>query len=296
METATDTATAAVTTGQLLTEATGVLTAAGVHTPRLDAEILLAAACGTDRGALYARLRDAPSLRCRDDFLSMLTRRVAREPVQYIVGRQEFWSLDFLVTPAVLIPRPETERLVELAVRLFSVEDKPERPPRPTLCDLGTGSGCIAVALARELPEAEIWALDVSSEALAVAATNARRHGVAERLRFVESDLFAAVGGQRFDAVISNPPYVSTSDLRNAQPELGWEPRAALDGGATGREVIRPLIDAAPEVLVKGGWLIMEIGANQAAAVAELAAAAGFGSVAVHADYAGLPRVLAARR
>jgi release factor glutamine methyltransferase len=339
---------------QLLADAAAGLVAAGVQTSRLDAEVLLAAACGIDRSALYARLRDAVPPQCRDDFRSMLARRIAREPLQYIVGRQEFWSLDFDVTPQVLIPRPETELLVELAVaalcrsnvsfdgaqdvlrepqherfkKYFILDDKqfsvrPEEPPfsggvskgssggnrhapqgegkgraarRLTLCDLGTGSGCIAVALARELPGAEICALDSSQSALTVAATNARRHGVAERIRFVESDLFAAVGGQRFDAIVANPPYVSASDLRCAQPELGWEPRQALDGGVTGLDVIQPLVSAAPDFLVEGGWLVMEIGADQALVVQALAEAAGFNAVSVRPDYAGLPRVLLARQ
>ncbi|MFI5364809.1 MAG: N5-glutamine methyltransferase family protein [Candidatus Binatia bacterium] len=371
MDAATDTAVPAVTAAdQLLAEGTNLLEAAGVQTPRLDAEVLLAAACGIDRAALYARGREAVPPACRDRFSSMLARRGAREPMQYIVGRQEFWSLDFLVTRDVLIPRPETECLVECAIealrgfpfpqgalhkkagnRRAPFDTTPEKmgstqrerqkrltmhtqplalSSRPlwrrievrplesfcaklssgagqgeekrcaaqplTVCDLGTGSGCIAVALACELSGAEIWALDSSRPALAVAMTNARRHLVADRIRFVESDLFAAVDGQCFDAIIANPPYVSSLELERLQPELAWEPRHALDGGPAGLDVIRRLVSAAPEFLVDGGWLIMEIGADQPETVRALAESAQFSEVSVRADYAGLPRVLLARR
>ena len=165
-----------------------------------------------------------------------------------------------------------------------------------TVCDLGTGSGCIAVALAHELPAIEIWALDASRPALQVAAANAQRHGVADRIRCVESDLFASVAGQRFDAIISNPPYVSSVELEGLQPELAWEPRHALDGGPAGLDVIRRLVTAAPEFLVDGGWLIMEIGAEQPETARALAESAQFSEVSVRTDYAGLPRVLLARR
>jgi release factor glutamine methyltransferase len=306
MDAATDTIPQTETVARLLADATAVLAAAGVQTPRLDAEVLLAAACGVDRGALYARPREAILPHCRDDLRSMLARRIAREPLQYIVGRQEFWSLDFVATPDVLIPRPETELLVELAIEALcgfprapgegQGEGKRRAAQPLTVCDLGTGSGCIAVALACELPGAEIWALDSSRPALAVAMTNARRHRVADRIHFVESDLFAAVDGQCFDAIIANPPYVSSVELERLQPELAWEPRHALDGGPAGLDVIRRLVNAAPEYLVDGGWLIMEIGADQPEPVRALAESVQFSEVSVRTDYAGLPRVLLARR
>jgi len=154
----------------------------------------------------------------------------------------------------------------------------------------------VAIALARELPSAEIWALDVSTPALAVAENNARRHGVANRVHFMQSDLFAAVEGRRFDAIISNPPYVSSVELVHPQLELTWEPRQALEGGVTGLDVMRRLTASAPQFLVEGGWLIVEIGADQSAAVQALAAAATLRDVTIYADYAELPRVLVARR
>jgi release factor glutamine methyltransferase len=322
MDAAMDTSTRDATVGALLTAGSAALAGAGVGTPRLDAELLLAAACGLDRTALYARGREPLAEACAATFRALVTRRMRREPLQYIVGRQEFWSLDFTVTRDVLIPRPETELLVELAVSLLSPPFEkggpggicgaadghaaapiPLNPPfpkgeigaRPLLCDVGTGSGCIAVALARELSSAEVWALDVSPDALAIAAANARQHGVAERIRFLRSDLFAAAARQRFDVIVSNPPYLTTADLAALQPEVAAEPRAALDGGADGLDIIRRLLTAAPDHLAAGGWLLMEIGAAQSAVVEDAAQAAGLSAVTIRPDWAGLPRVLMAR-
>jgi release factor glutamine methyltransferase len=291
------------TADPLIAEAAAALHAAGVPTARLDAEVLLAAACGLERTALYARGREPVPLACRATFHSMVARRVGREPLQYIVGRQEFWSLDFAVTPDVLIPRPETELLVEAAVAL-AAEFRPEWGGRArvagagelTICDLGTGSGCIAVALARELPHAQIVAADVSRSALAVAQANARRHGVDDRVRFVASDMFAGLGRRRFDAIVCNPPYVRSDELQRLQPELSWEPQRALDGGADGLDVIRRVLAAAPDHLVTRGWLLMEISAEQGTAVEALARAAGFSRAFTRCDYAGLPRLLVAQR
>lgn len=279
---------------QLLAEATRTLTAAGVGTPRLDAEVLLAAACGVDRAALYAGVHDALPAQRERDFRGMLQRRCARQPLQYITGRQEFWSLDFTLTPDVLIPRPETERVVELTLAAVRRDFPSEE--RLTLCDVGTGSGCLAVALARELPHARIWAIDVSAPALAVAEGNARRHGVGGRVRFVHSDLFENVEMRRFEVIVSNPPYVTAAELARLQPELRCEPRRALEAGATGLEVIARLLMEAQARLVDGGWIFIEIGSEQAAAVTALATAAELKAISVVPDYAGLPRVLVARR
>ena len=282
------------TTGQLLVDATRLLATAGIGTPRLDAEVLLAAACGVDRTGLYVRMHEVVRPQQQHDFGSLLARRRAREPLQYIVGSQEFWSLDFMVTPDVLIPRPETERLVEIALEAVRRTSEWERGL--TLCDLGTGSGCIAVALARELPQAAIWGLDVSAAALAIAVANARRHGVAERLHFVHSDLFERVEPRRFEVIVANPPYVPADEMAHLQPEVTWEPRGALNGGAAGLDVIERVLTEARARLVDGGWMIMEIGAAQSAAVAGLATVAEFREVSVAHDAAGLPRVLRARR
>jgi release factor glutamine methyltransferase len=314
------------TPAQLLRDATPRLAAAGSRSPRLDAEVLLAAACRMDRTALYVRARERTPEACRATFAAMLSRRIAGEPVQYIVGRQEFWSLDFIVTPDVLIPRPETELLVELALngvderrgragrpRPYSQGESdsfgvrrgavsapglsgPENTPRPRICDLGTGSGCLAIALAHELPQAEIWAVDLSEAALQAAKANARRHAVDDRIHFVAGDLFVAVSRVHFDAIVCNPPYVSATELASVPPEVQREPRRALDGGADGLEVIRRVVAGAPARLVDGGWLIMEIGATQGPAVTAMAPAAGLRAVSVHPDYAGLPRALCARK
>jgi len=281
------------TVDRLVAAGAAALAAAGVSTPRLDAEVLLGAASGLDRTALYARGRESLPSSCLQAFRLMLERRCAREPLPFIIGRQEFWSLDFVVTPDVLIPRPETELVVELTLATVArAGDEHDI----TICDLGTGSGCIAVALASELPHAEIWALDISPAALAVARANARRNRVADRIHFCASDLLAAVGGRRFEAIVCNPPYVRAGDLQGLQPELAWEPRGALVSGPDGLEVIRRVLVAAPGHLTDGGWLCVEIGADQAEPVESLARAAGFRRVSVHADYAGLPRVVAAQR
>jgi len=271
----------------LLAEATAALTATGVSTARLDAEVLLAAACDLDRTSLYVRVNQPVTPAARRTFEVCLERRLQREPSQYIVGRQEFWSLDFAVTPEVLIPRPETELLVEVALAIGS--------PLHTICDLGTGSGCLAVALARELPSAEIWAIDQSTAALAVARQNALRNGV-ESIRFVGGDLFAPIADVCLDLIVCNPPYIASSVLQQLEPELAWEPRAALDGGVDGLDVVRRVVAGAPTYLADGGWLLMEIGADQGAAALELAHAARLNDVAVRDDYAGRPRVLLARR
>lgn len=284
------------TAADLLATATAALRAAGVGTARLDAEVLLAAAYGVDRAALYLRLQAPLAEQARAAFDALLQRRLAREPLQYIVGRQEFWSLEFVVTPDVLIPRPETELLVEMAVDLCRSDRGSSGSAAPSLCDLGTGSGCIAVALASELPGAAITAADISTAALAVARTNAQRHGVAARISFVESNLFASLGGRQFDVIVCNPPYVATAALAELAPELAWEPRTALEGGADGYAMIVRILRVAPEHLRAGGWVLMEIGAEQGAVAAELARAAGFTEVTIRYDYAGLPRVLRARR
>jgi release factor glutamine methyltransferase len=283
------------TMGALVESGTVTLTAAGVATARLDAEVLLGLGCCLDRAALYARWRSVVSADCRLRFDAAVARRRRHEPLQYIVGHQEFWSLDFVVTPDVLIPRPETELLVELAVAKLSEAALGAALPL-RLCDLGTGSGCIAVALARELPHAHVWALDVSEAALGMAQLNARKHAVAEHIHFLASDGFSGASGLRFHAIVCNPPYVSSGELQRAQPELAWEPRQALDGGPAGLTVIERVATEAPRYLTEGGWLLMEIGADQGPAAERLAQAAGFSSVSIRADHAGLPRVLVAQR
>jgi release factor glutamine methyltransferase len=207
--------------------------------------------------------------------------------VQYILGEQEFYGLTLKVTPDVLIPRPETEHLVEAALT---------RAPRDRavrICDVGTGSGAIAIAIAHHLPLAEVTAVDRSAEALEVARENAAWHGVAGRVRFVQSDLLGAVRGERFDMVVSNPPYVANSELLEAQVRL-YEPQQALYAGPSGLEVYRRLIPAAKQAVVDGGWLLLEIGYGQRDAISALLV--GWDAVEFVDDLQGIPRVAMARR
>ncbi len=216
-----------------------------------------------------------------------IDRRVRHEPVQYILGEQEFFGLAMRVTPAVLIPRPETEHLVEAVL---------ERVPRGTplrICDVGTGSGAIAIALAAALPQAQVTALDISKAALEVARQNAVLHSVADRIRFLESDLLGAVRGERFDVVVANPPYVAESEVLEPQVRE-YEPRAALYAGPTGLEVYRRLIPETHDALFPGGWLLLEIGHGQREALCALLT--GWDSVQFICDLAGIPRIAIARR
>jgi release factor glutamine methyltransferase len=281
-------------TAELVADAAARLAAVGVDTARLDAELLLADALALDRSALLARWHDRVDGPAAARFSLRLARRLRREPVAYILGRQEFWSLPFAVTPAVLIPRPETELVVETASALAARLSRSADDAALSVCDIGTGSGCIAVAVAREIPRASVVAIDRSCAALAVARENARANRVASRITFVAGDLLATIRyDHRFDLIVSNPPYVRTAEP--TAPEVAFEPALALAGGDDGLAVVRRLIAAAPARLQRGGWLVMEIGTAQEAAVRALAAGAGLTQIAVRYDLAGLPRVLVAR-
>lgn len=263
------------------------LAAVGIDTARLDAEVLLSTAVGTDRSGLYARLRDAAAAAVAERLDELVARRERREPLAYIFGHKEFYSLDFVVGPAVLIPRPETEHLVETAVAYLA--DR----PGVRIGDVGTGSGCVAVALAHALPAAMIVASDVSRPALRIAQENAKRHHVDRRICFVAGDLLNPFTGG-FHAIVSNPPYLRPGEGRS--PELAWEPQTALAAGTDGMEAIARLIAAAPALLADNGMLAIEIGADQGADAMALARAAGLESVSVQPDLAGLPRVLIGHR
>jgi release factor glutamine methyltransferase len=233
-----------------------------------------------------------------DRFAALVERRLRREPVAYLIGEQEFWSLSFAVTPDVLIPRPETELIVSTSLALWRAAllrgQAPQKRRPPTLLDIGTGSGCIAVALARELPDVTATAIDVSPAALVVTRANAERHGVADRITFVAGDLYDALpAAATFDLIVSNPPYLAPGDP--ASPELAFEPQSALLAGDDGLAVIRRLIAGAPPRLRAGGVLLVEIGQGQADAVVALAAAAGL-TARVEPDLAGIPRLLVAQR
>ena len=219
----------------------------------------------------------------------LLERRLVGEPIQYITGETEFYGLPFQVNRNVLIPRPETEHLVEKALALAASFE------RPRIVDVGTGSGAIAVALAHKLPEAQITAIDLSAAALTVARGNAERNGVAGRIRFVEGDLLAPVAGEQFEMVVSNPPYIAESDRASLSVEVrDYEPETALFAGS-GLDVYRRLIPDARSALAAGGFLALEIGYGQDEAVAELLAKAGFKQIEFTADLQGIPRVATAR-
>ena len=223
---------------------------------------------------------------------ALVARRAAREPYAYIVGHEEFWGLDFAVTPAVLIPRPETELIVWIALELFA-----DRDARFTACDVGTGSGCIAVSIAHERPDATVTAIDVSPSALAVARRNAGRHGVTSRVHFRGGSLFDEVA-DTFDLVVSNPPYVAERDRPTIQAEVGrYEPSEALFAGSDGLDTIRRLVDGAPAHLAPGGHLVFEFGFGQSKQIADLISHAhGLTLVDLRRDLQDIPRVAIAKR
>jgi len=260
-------------------------------TGRRDAELLLMRVLGVDRTWLMAHGDAELAPEQIERFEGWVERRAKHEPVQYIVGEVEFYGLTLRVTPDVLIPRPETEHVVEAVVEKAGERVGHEATIR--ICDVGTGSGAIAIALATALPQARVTAIDVSPAALAVARENAERHGVAGRVRCVESDLLSAVGGEKFDVVVSNPPYVQNGEVLEVQVRE-YEPHAALFAGPTGLEVYRRLIPEAGNTLVAGGWLVMEVGQGQREAVAELLG--GWEQVSFLDDLQGIPRVAIAQR
>jgi len=264
----------------------------GSDTPRLDTEILLAHARGCRRIELYTRFDDVLSERERSAMRDLVRRRAQSEPVAYLVGHREFFSLDFQVTPAVLIPRPDTETLV---VELLDVA-KPLSAPR--ILDVGTGSGCIAIAAAVNHPTAQIAATDANDAALAVARENAQKHHVVERIAFRSGDLFAPVEqDEPFDIVVSNPPYIAEHEKDTLQNDVRkYEPHEALFSGPSGLEVLFRLIDEAPRHLAAGGTLMLEISPEQSEAVAGRMDSSGkFQDIRVVKDLPGLARVVRGR-
>jgi release factor glutamine methyltransferase len=265
----------------------------GSDTPRLDTEILLAQARGCRRIDLYTRFDDVLSERERTAMRDLVRRRAQSEPVAYLVGHREFFGLDFRVTPAVLIPRPDTETLV---VELLDAA-KPLAAPR--ILDVGTGSGCIAVAAAVNNRSARITATDVSDAALAIARENAQSHHVLERIRFLRGNLFEPSGAEGpFDIVASNPPYIADREKETLQNDVRrYEPHAALFAGPTGLEILFQIIDEAASHLTVGGALMLEISPEQASAVAEKMQSSGrYGEIRVVKDLAAQARVVVSRR
>jgi len=257
----------------------------GIESHRLDAELLLAHVLTCKRVDLYLAFDQPVASADRERFRELVRRRAKeRVPVAYLTGVREFWSLPLYVTPDVLIPRPDTETLVRACAALA---------PRRAL-DVGTGSGCVAIALARELPDLTLIGVDTSQAALEVAARNAAAAGVEARLELVRADLLEGLGAD-FDLIASNPPYVPSGELERLAPELQHEPRLALDGGPDGLDVLRRLIAQAPAHLQPGGQLALEVGDGQAAAVCELVRAAGASTLELQRDLGGAERVVVAR-
>jgi release factor glutamine methyltransferase len=263
----------------------------GIDNPRLDTELLASRAFSLSRVELYTHF-DRPLAEPElAGFRELVRRRLNGEPVAYLLGHKEFWSLDLKVDARVLVPRPDTETLVEVALT-FLDECHADRPLR--LADMGTGSGAIALAIKKERPNVEVWATDFSPEAMGVARENATRLGLA--IQFVEGSLWEPLEpGMRFDVLVSNPPYIPTEVIATLPPEVQHEPRMALDGGKDGLFLVRELIATASNRLVPEGALALEIGDGQADTTRELFAAAGFDNIQSRADLAGLPRVVSGR-
>ncbi len=275
------------------------LEAAGVPSHALSTELLLMHVLRRDRAWLYAHAGDALDSDAAREYFRLLDNRAAGVPTQYLTGRQEFWGLDFEVTPAVLIPRPETEHVVEVA--LDRLDDRKNHPLR--IVDVGTGSGCIAEALAHELPRSEIFATDISPAALEVAGHNATRHAVADRVHFIEGDLLQPVRSQLappqfLDMVVSNPPYIGREEQTQLPREVReHEPHTALFAGPTGVELYGRLIEETEEVLGENGIIVLELGYNSLAHVQSIfGASVQWSDVAVQNDLAGIARVISAVR
>ena len=256
----------------------------GVASARLDAELLAAHAFGMSRIELYAHFDRPLAAAELASYRDLVSRRLAGEPVAYLLGHKEFWSLDLLVDSRVLIPRPDSETLVEEALDRFA-------GPGGRIADVGTGSGALALALAKERPEAQVFATDISPETLAVARANAERLGLA--VTFWQGDLDQAlVPAGRFELIVANLPYIPSAEIDGLSADVRSEPRQALDGGADGLALLRRLIEAAPELLQPEGCLALEVGAGQAGAVEEFLRGAGFGGVRSRRDLAGIERVV----
>jgi release factor glutamine methyltransferase len=269
---------------KVLTWTKEFLTQKGVENARLESEWMLCAVLDLDRMGLYVNFDKPLTPKELADYRGMIARRGRREPLQYILGSQEFMGLDFAVTPAVLIPRHDTEVLVNEALKRAGKSSK--------ILDIGVGSGCISISLAKALPDAVVTGVDTSTEALAVAGENCRTHGVTVNL--LQGSLFEPVQGQRFELIVSNPPYIPGDDLKTLQPEVrDFEPVGALDGGKDGLDFYRLIVAAAPGYLVSGGWLLVEVGMGQADDVEKLFSGGGsFTGVFTAKDAAGIDRVV----
>jgi len=285
-----------------LRDAIAQLERENVPSPALAAELLLMHALGHDRAWLYAHPEHELDKTAHEKYFSLVARRASGAPTQHLTGHQEFWGLDFEVTPDVLIPRPETEHVIEVALQRLGISEGSDSPRRQTefrIADIGTGSGCVAIALAHELPAAHIVATDISAAALEVARRNATSHEVASRIEFIECDLLEALLHQSplFDLIASNPPYIAHREAASLAREVReHEPEAALYGGETGVEMYAPLIAQAAKLLKPGGILVLELGHDSADHVSRLLETQEWANVALTNDLAGIPRIASAQR
>lgn len=271
------------TTLKVLSWTTGYLRERGVDNARREAEWMLSAATGLDRVGLYLSFEKPLSDQELSLYRSMVSRRARREPLQYILGSQEFDALQFIVTSDVLIPRHDTETLLNEA--LLRAEE------RSAILDIGTGTGCLAVSLSRRIPTAGVTAVDISAAALEVARRNAENHAVTVEL--LHGSFMEPVAGRSFDIIVSNPPYITSADLEVLQPEVrDFEPRLALDGGQDGLDAYRIIVAEAPKHLNPGGWLLLESGEGQASALLEMFERIGFSQLFSTTDAAGIERVV----
>ena len=277
--------------GNAITIGAETLTAAGVAAPRMEAGSLMAHMMQCDRAFLIAHSNDPLSDQQLSNYQQLIQRRAAREPLQYITGHQEFFKLDFQVTPDVLIPRPETELIVEAVLDLFPTNAQIH------FADVGTGSGCIAISILHERQQTRATAIDLSAAALAVAKHNAERHQVIDRMRPLRSNLFADLdGGEVFDLIVSNPPYIPDEDIRELSVEVQQEPRSALAGGADGLNVITEVLDSAPLRLSRGGYLIFEFGINQDREIKRMVNTDLWELIEVRPDLQSIPRIIVLRK
>ena len=287
------------TVKDLLTVTSDYLKNKEIDSPRLTAEILLAYQLNITRIKLYLNYDQPLDAGEISGYRALIRRRVNREPYQHITGTQEFWSMDFTVSPQVLIPRPESEMLVEQVISLFKSNEL-GRKGRNTILDLGTGSGALAVSLARELEDATLWASDISEEALGIARLNAKKHGVNDRIHFRQGDLWEPFAGEgiSFDVIVTNPPYIASEAFDTLSPEVrDYEPRGALDGGKEGMQYIEKIIRGGTDYMNPGGWLLIEMDPEQTAKALSLMDENGqYGEKRRIKDYAHQYRFVLAQR
>ena len=276
---------------EALKSASEILRASGVGNAVREAKYLLAFVLNVNQTYLVAHSEYEIPFEEEKRFKDFVTRRARREPFQYIVGRQDFCGLEFSVTPDVLIPRPETEMLVEAAIEILRTKEN------STFCEVGIGSGCVAVSILHSIETASAIGLDISEKALKVAKKNAESHRVLERLKLRISDVFENLSGEKFDLIVSNPPYIPREDMRALQAEVrDFEPRAALTDGGDGLSIIEKIIDGAPKFLRSGGFLVMEIGINQADDVQAMFDVKIWRELKILPDFQGIPRTVKARK